>query len=241
MKFARFWGIPTKVFQHLTRRTGGRVPSAVKDYLFSGVEPEDPEVATWRSLVLKQASLYPPTGLEPAHFRHFARLLTRPESLIRLPPFRIAEVNTWRAFVSTYPESVHGLSNLVAHSSDPPTVAFAAALLPILALSEDRQTHQLAWQALQGLESRMGDFRPYYVRREFLRTPAEASGEKEYVKKAIALLKREGASGAERRYLSRYGWTPEIVPVKLNQKREHPTIRDETLLEYFEAMGEILL
>ena len=180
------------------------------------------------------------SAFERRQFRKFVRLLTRRGVGVRLPSYRGPEVGCWRSFVAMYPESVDGLSHVIATSPHGNDVAFAAAMLPMLALSNDPSVQHRAWKALRFLGDRRQDFSAYAVRRELVRAPAE-SGDPRGLAESVKLITAEGSHGREARFLSRYGWTPAVLERNLNRKLQTPTRRDEQLKHFYETMGDVVL
>jgi hypothetical protein len=109
----------------------------------------------------------------------------------------------------------------------------------MLALSADSRVEREARDALRILAERGQDFRSYEVRRELLRSPAEA-GDHASLERAISLITREGAAGVESHFLSSYGWTPDRVEGNINRKLGNPTYRDINLRDFYTAMGDVV-
>ena len=153
--------------------------------------------------------------------------------------FRAPEVGAWRSFVAMYPESVKQLSDIAASSANDNDVMFAAAMLPTLSLSTDRDVQLRAQKALSGLRQREGDFGSYAVLRELARAPAE--GRETDTAELLRLVQRGTASGDERRFLSRYGWTDSVLRNNVVRKLTQPTLRDQSLAPLYEFMAEALV
>lgn len=240
IEFARFLEIPTRAFERLARSSGMQITQALRRFLASGdATASDPMVRDWLSSIQELAPARHNSEFERRQFRQFARLISRSGNGVRLPKYRGTEVGCWRSFVSMYPESVKGLAHILRTSPHGNDVAFAAAMLPMLALSADSRVEREARDALRILVERAQDFRSYEVRRELLRAPAEA-GDHVSLERAISLITREGAAGAESRFLSRYGWTSDIVEENINRKLGNPTYRDVNLRDFYTAMGDIV-
>jgi hypothetical protein len=241
MEYVRFLEIPVAVFQRLARSSRMQLTRALRQYLVSGgSDDQNPAVQEWLSSVGQLALPSLASGFERKQFRRFVRLMTGPEDGMRLPRYRGPEVGCWRSFVAMYPESVDRLARVVATSTSGNAVAFVAAMLPMLALSADPRIERKAWQALRTLEQRTQDFSRYEVRRELLRAPAEA-GDRAQLGRSIRLITAEGADGLEMRFLSRYGWTPDVVEANINRKLNRPAVRDANLADFYVAMADVVV
>lgn len=240
LDLARALEVPTEVYKKLAMRSRGQLTRSLRQYLQQGGSDDDPLVQEWLASI---DGIPVPTGLDGfdrRQFRRFTRLVNQSGQGVQLPRYRGLEVGCWRTFVSMYPEALTGLHQIIATSRHGNDVAFAAAMLPMLALSNDPIVERRAHEALGALSSRAQDFSSYRVRRELLRAPAEA-GVPDHIDKLIDLMRREGAHGMERRFLSDYGWTAQVVEQNINRKIDSPTLRDVNLKGFYEAMGDVIV
>src|SRR5206468_12579994 len=128
------------------------------------------------------------TSFQRRQFRRFVRTVKAFEergTLLRLPPYRIGELSCWRTFVAVYPRSLRMLNQVILISRHANDVMFAAALLPILSLSEDGGLSSRAGQVFRLIENKVGGvmcstLASYAFQREMLRSLVE-SGNRRYI------------------------------------------------------------
>lgn len=239
LRMARFLEIPTRVHRKLAQSSRGQLARGLKEFLDSGGTSSDPMVREWLSCLGDIPGPGSLSEFDRREFRRFTRLVDSGGVGMRMPTYRGLEVGAWRTYVAMYPESVTGLAEIIRTSRHGNDVAFAAAMLPMLALSSDSTVASRAHDALRSLELRAQDFKSYRIRRELLRAPAEA-GHGSQMGKLIDLMASEGGQGAEAKMLASYGWIPEIVARNINRKLKNPTRRDVNLQRFYEAMGEVV-
>ncbi|CAM5590957.1 hypothetical protein BOQ63_007360 (plasmid) [Streptomyces viridifaciens] len=240
MDFSRFFEIPTEVYKRLAIQSKGQLTRSLRRYLQQRGSYEDTLVQEWLASIDGVPVPAGLAGFDRRQFRRFVRFVNQGGQGVRLPRYRGLEVGGWRTFVSMYPESLIGLQKIITTSPHGNDVAFAAAMLPMLALSNDPNIENRAHEALDALKSRAQDFKSYRVRRELLRAPAEATGDPHSMEKLIDLMRREGAHGMERRFLADYGWTADIVELNIRRKIDSPTLRDTNLKAFYAAMGDVI-
>ena len=154
---------------------------------------------------------------------------------------------SWDIFgiVAVYPRTVRMLQQVVAMSPHANDVMFAAALLPILALSEDGGVSDGAKPALRLVQSKVSGapvsaLSAYAFQREMLRSLAE-SGDRRSGAGLVDYVAKQGGTTLETRFLTRYGWPAESVRGNIERKLSRPTRRDENLRPLYEAMGDLLV
>jgi hypothetical protein len=137
------------------------------------------------------------------------------------------------------------LRQFILMSRYPSDVIFAAALLPILALSEDGSVSGFAREVLKLVEAKVSradcyTTAAYAFQREMRRSLAE-SGQRRYADQLTDLISRNGLPVLEPKILVNYGWPLEALESNLERKLSRPTRRDENLKPYYEALGDLLL
>lgn len=239
MEFAPFLEVPAEV---LSRLRSGResFPRILRRILGANDFFGDPDVDRWLSSLRAKQAAEPQLGFERQQFGIFRTMLETDGLYVKLPRFTGREVGCWRIFTTMYPESLKSFANIIQHSADGKDVAFASAMLPVLALSKDPRVEANAKQALLEAPARVQDFASYDVRRELLRAPAEAGVDGKWLDQACHLITTEGSTGLERNWLSRYGWTMDVVEANIERKLGTPTIRDANLKKFYQDMGEVV-
>ncbi|WP_346270280.1 hypothetical protein [Pseudonocardia sp.] len=236
MEAAPFLEVPKNVFRRLVR--AGSPDELTLEYLSSSQISGDQVIDDWLKSIRPVLRSSGEVTHERLQFKNFSRFLER-RGDAALPRFQAKYVRCWRTFTVKYPESLQGYAHVIRTSNAGERVAFAAAMLPMLALSNDRIIASRAAELLNRVGGRVHDFRSYRVRRELLRAPSEG-GERRWLPKATRLLATEGRHGPETRYLASYGWTPDVVEVNIENKLLHPSLRDEHLREFYEVMGDVV-
>jgi len=211
--------------------------------------PPVPSVFGWFSSVNKAVPIVPPkNSFQRRQFLRFVKAVTAFEQgfdLPPLPPFRSREMSCWRAFVATYPGTVRMLQQYICKSRRYKDLIFAAALLPVLAISENGGISDTAHKALGSVRDKVtfttsSTSREYTYHREILRSLAE-SGDRQYGRKLIDHLNKHGIPEFERRFLSSYGWTSDLLIGNIEKKLKFPARRDENLRYLYEAMDDLLV
>jgi len=199
---------------------------------------------------LRQLSEFVPSGtsFQRKQFLRFVKTVNDFEqqgTLRRLPPFQVGEVGCWRAFVALYPGSMRMLHQVLASSPHANDIMFAAALLPILALSEDGGVSDSARLTLRLVQDKVtsasvSTLAAYAFEREMLRSLAE-SGDRRCGAKLVDYLAKHGVPNFEKRFLTEYGWPAASVPGNIERKLNRPTRRDENLRSLYEVIGDLVV
>jgi hypothetical protein len=236
MELARFLEMPRAILTRLAAL--GSPTEVVTDCIRTGLAAHDPVIDSWLSTV-RELSRLEPAGFERRQFRRFVRFLEGRGQAIHLPRYTGREVGYWRIFTGKYPDVLDGLKHIIQTSDVGNDIAFAASLLPTLALANDRVISSRASSVLRNLSDRKQDFPDYYVRREILRSMVEG-GERSWLPESVQLIVAGGRTGEEQRYLNSYGWPADLVKVNIERKLISPTLRDEQMREVIEVMGDVI-
>lgn len=248
MERASFLELPKAVLESLRAASPFSARQRIRQ-LLSGDSSPVPIASEWLDSVTRLARSVPSaTSFQRRQFQRFVRTVKAFEGhrvLLRLPVFRIAELSCWRTFVAVYPRSLRLLNQVVLSSPHTNDVMFAAALLPILALSEDGGLSGAAGQVLHSVQGKVSSLSPstlaaYAFQREMLRSLIE-SGDRRFTASLVDLVGQEGLPTLERAFLTRYGWPPQSLRGNIERKLNRPTRRDENLKPLYEVMGDGLL
>ncbi len=242
MEFVPFAELPSTVRHAVSSRGSGSIPMLVRDAIRTGGSG-NPELVEWVEQLRRMAPPQGASSFQRRQFQHFVNAMSSyQKKLPCLPSFRIAEVSTWRAFVSMYPNSVLMLEQVIRHSKNPRDLMFASAMLPMLANSSDRRLQRKSRDAVAQLIKRRELSDQYAFCRELYRGPAEA-GDSASLKKAKAFLKKRNrhAPVTELEFLEEYGWTLGTVAKNIERKLTAPSVRDLPLQDFYSTMGEITL
>ncbi len=242
MELASFAELPRHLFKMLSKEGVRSVPILTR-HLLENKGDVDQLLEDWVKTLLSLAPPPSQSSFQRRQFLEFIKIMTNFRKglpLPPLPPFRLAEVNCWRAIVAMYPHAVEMLKHVICHSKRQNDIMFVSAMLPILALSSDRVISCRAFEAINLLSEKLDLSSSYAFRRELYRGPAEA-GDEHSLKKAIAVLKSRGSAEDELSFLDSYGWTIDVLRSNLDRKLRTPTIRDEPLKPFYLTMSELLL
>jgi hypothetical protein len=235
VELARFLEVPRPVLERLA--ASGSPSELLVDRIEGRGYQSDPMIDRWLATA-QQLSWLEPVAVPRRQLRHFTRFVEQRGQGVRLPRYTSRNAGYWRVFTAKYPDALQGIAHVIQASSLGSNVAFAASLLSTLTLGNDRVVSLRAEAVLRDLANRTQDFPQYYVRREILRSLAEA-GEARWLSRALQIVAEEGATGAEQRYLNAYGWTTDIVQAKITRRLDFPTLRDQRMRDHLEVMAHV--